>query len=139
MSCDFFPIIVVKGTIKGGKGVSIQGSNMAGNAKVPYADKFQAMGNKSAAQQGDTQVAGNQPEKKHTRADLEREVESLNKFMQSSTTHLKFTLHEKLNEYYVQIISDHDNTVVREIPSKKMMDMVAQMHDMIGLLVDEKR
>ncbi|TKI59414.1 flagellar protein FlaG [Brevibacillus antibioticus] len=112
---------------------------MAGNTKIPYADKFQGMGSNSTTQSGDAQVTENHPEKKHTRADLEREVESLNKFMQSSTTHLKFTLHEKLNEYYVQVVSDHDNTVVREIPSKKMMDMVAQMHEMIGLLVDEKR
>ncbi|WP_308460931.1 flagellar protein FlaG [Brevibacillus formosus] len=119
--------------------MSIQGSNMAGNAKAPYADQFQAVGNKAAAHPGDSQVAGNQLDKKHTRADLEREIESLNKFMQSSTTHLRFTLHEKLNEYYVQVVSDHDNTVVREIPSKKMMDMVAQMQEMIGLLVDEKR
>lgn len=119
--------------------MSIQGSNMAGNAKAPYADQFQAVGNKAAAHPGDPQVAGNQLDKKHTRADLEREIESLNKFMQSSTTHLRFTLHEKLNEYYVQVVSDHDNTVVREIPSKKMMDMVAQMQEMIGLLVDEKR
>ena len=119
--------------------MSIQGSNLAGNAKVLYTEKLQGMENKLATQTGDSQVAGYQPERKHTRADLEREIESLNKFMQSSTTHLKFTLHDKLNEYYVQIISDHDNTVVREIPSKKMMDMVAQMQEMIGLLVDEKR
>lgn len=119
--------------------MSIQGSNVAGNVKVPYVDQFQGMGNKPASQSGDPQVTGYQPEKKPTRADLEREVESLNKFMQSSSTHLKFTLHDKLNEYYVQIISDHDNTVVKEIPSKKMMDIVAKMHEMIGLLVDEKR
>jgi len=120
--------------------VSIQGSNMAGQAKIPYVDTFPTgMGNKSVTQTGDAQIAGAQPEKKYTHTDLEREIEGLNKFLQSSSTHLKFTLHEKLNEYYVQIISDHDNTVVREIPSKKMMDMVAKMHEMIGLLVDEKR
>lgn len=119
--------------------MSIQGSNATGNVKVPYVDQFQGMGNKPVAQPGDPQVTGYQQEKNITRADLEREVENLNKFMQSSSTHLKFTLHEKLNEYYVQVISDHDNTVVREIPSKKIMDMVAKMHEMIGLLVDEKR
>ncbi|RNB85226.1 flagellar protein FlaG [Brevibacillus panacihumi] len=119
--------------------MSIQGSNAAGYVKVPYVDQFQGTGNKLTAQSGDPQVAGYQQENSITRADLEREVESLNKFMQSSSTHLKFTLHEKLNEYYVQIINDHDGTVVREIPSKKIMDMVAKMHEMIGLLVDEKR
>ncbi|GIO07332.1 hypothetical protein J31TS6_33600 [Brevibacillus reuszeri] len=119
--------------------MSIQGSNIAGSGKLPYSDKFSVSnGNQSTGHS----VEGNglpHTEKKASRPELEREIEGLNKFMQSSSTHLKFTLHERLNEYYVQIINDTDNSVVREIPSKKMMDMVAQMHEMIGLLVDEKR
>lgn len=119
--------------------MSIQGSNIAGNTKMPYTDKLTGgNGNQPTVQQSDNYTP-TQVEKKLSKADMERQVDSLNKFMQSSSTHLKFTLHEKLNEYYVQIVSDTDNTVVREIPSKKMMDMVAQMHEMIGLLVDEKR
>lgn len=119
--------------------MSIQGSNMAGNGRVPYTDMIGGgVGNQSGIQQGEPKAV-TPAEKKLSKADMERQIESLNKFMQSSTTHLKFTLHEKLNEYYVQIVRDTDNTVVREIPSKKIMDMVAQMHEMIGLLVDEKR
>lgn len=119
--------------------MSIQGSSMAGNAKLPYTDKLVGdTTNQPLVQQGE-QSAPLPGEKKLSKSDVERQVDSLNKFLQSSTTHLKFTLHEKLNEYYVQIVSDVDNSVIREIPSKKMMDMVAKMHEMIGLLVDEKR
>ncbi len=70
---------------------------------------------------------------------LNKEIEGLNKWLQASSTHLKFQLHDKLNEYYVEVIDDQTNQVIREIPSKKMMDMVAQMHEMIGILIDEKR
>lgn len=70
---------------------------------------------------------------------LNKELDGLNKWLQSTNTHLKFQLHDQLNEYYVEVIDDKTNEVIREIPSKKMMDMVAQMHKMIGLLVDEKR
>ncbi|MGC5324872.1 flagellar protein FlaG [Brevibacillus sp. SYSU BS000544] len=73
------------------------------------------------------------------RKELEKEMEGLNKWLQSGTTHLKFQLHEKLNEYYVAVVDDQTNQVIREIPSKKMMDMVAKMHEMIGILIDEKR
>ncbi|UYZ14005.1 flagellar protein FlaG [Brevibacillus sp. WF146] len=66
-------------------------------------------------------------------------IDSLNKFIQTTSTHLKFTFHEKLNEYYVQIVDDQTNEVIREVPSKKILDMVAKMHEMIGLLIDEKR
>lgn len=76
--------------------------------------------------------------KKENRKDIEKELENLNKFLQPSSTHLKFTLHEKLNEYYVQVLDGNDQ-VVREIPSKKIMDMVANMHEALGILFDEKR
>ncbi|MDT3417895.1 MULTISPECIES: flagellar protein FlaG [Brevibacillus] len=74
-----------------------------------------------------------------SREQLEKEIGNLNKFLQTSNTHLKFTLHEELNEYYVQIIDDQTQEVVREVPSKKILDLVAKIHEMIGLLVDEKR
>ncbi|RNB53862.1 flagellar protein FlaG [Brevibacillus gelatini] len=112
---------------------------MAANGRVPYVEKLAGGSGSQHGVQQQENKAPVQTDKHFSKADIERQVESLNKFMQSSTTHLKFTLHEELNEYYVQVVSDIDNTVVREIPSKKMMDMVAKMHEMIGLLVDEKR
>lgn len=74
-----------------------------------------------------------------SKAELSKEIEGMNKWLQATNTHIKFTLHEELNEYYVQIINDQTEEVIREIPSKKMMDMVAKIHEMVGLLVDEKR
>ncbi|WP_035295869.1 flagellar protein FlaG [Brevibacillus thermoruber] len=77
-------------------------------------------------------------ERNYSRQEIQKEIDGLNKWMQSTNTHLKFTLHERLNEYYVQVIDD-ENNVIREIPPKKILDMVAKMHEMIGLLIDEKR
>lgn len=122
--------------------MSLNGSNMVGNSSgLPvYSDKLPGLqtGGSQAGSVPDGQT-GSTLEKQPTRKELEREVENLNKFLQSSTTHIKFTLHEELNEYYVQVINDQTNEVIREIPSKKVMDMVAKMHEMIGLLIDEKR
>ncbi|WP_400162325.1 flagellar protein FlaG [Brevibacillus sp. TJ4] len=78
-------------------------------------------------------------EKVLSKAELSKEIDGINKWLQSTNTHVKFTLHEELNEYYVQVINDQTQEVIREIPSKKMMDMVAKFHEMVGLLVDEKR
>lgn len=78
-------------------------------------------------------------DKKYSRQEMEKAAETLNKWMQSGGTHLKFTLHEKLGDYYVQIVDDESNEVIREIPSKKMMDMVANMQETLGILVDERR
>jgi len=66
-------------------------------------------------------------------------IESMNAFMEPSHTSLKFELHEKLNDYYVQVIDDNTKEVVREIPSKKVLDMYAAMREFMGLMIDEKR
>jgi flagellar protein FlaG len=84
-------------------------------------------------------IAGGEEDKKVSKADLQKEIDNLNKFIQTSNTHLKFTLHEGLQEYFVQIIDDRTNEVVREVPSSKILDLAAKIHEMIGILVDEKR
>ncbi|MCG7334321.1 flagellar protein FlaG [Sporosarcina sp. ACRSM] len=65
-------------------------------------------------------------------------TESMNTFLESANTQLRFKLHDKLNEYYVTIIDMKTDEVVREIPSKKLMDIHAAMREFLGLLVDRK-
>ncbi|QOS98069.1 flagellar protein FlaG [Brevibacterium sp. JNUCC-42] len=86
----------------------------------------------------DKDVAQVSEHKDAFKKELQDEVAALNKFMQAKETHLKFNLHEKLGEYYVQVIDNKTDEVVREIPSKKMMDTVAQMYELIGIMVDRK-
>lgn len=68
----------------------------------------------------------------------EKVIQSMNEFLKESNTHLKFSLHEELQEYYVAIVDDSTNEVIREIPSKKLLDMYAAMTEYVGLLVDRK-
>lgn len=65
-------------------------------------------------------------------------VDSVNKFLEASSTALKFEFHEKLNEYYVKIIDEKTKETIREIPPKKMLDFYAAMTEFLGLLVDKK-
>ncbi|MBY6052168.1 flagellar protein FlaG [Cytobacillus firmus] len=65
-------------------------------------------------------------------------VDSMNEFLQASHSSLKFVLHDELNEYYVTLVDDVTQEVVKEIPSKKMLDMYAAMTEFVGLMVDKK-
>lgn len=65
-------------------------------------------------------------------------TDSMNKFLESANTQLRFKLHNELNEYYVTIVDAKTDEVVREIPSKKLMDMHAAMKEFVGLLIDRK-
>ena len=65
-------------------------------------------------------------------------VGNMNSFLMSADSKLKFEYHEELNEYYVTIINTETDEVIREIPSKKLMDIHAAMREFVGLLVDRK-
>jgi len=72
-------------------------------------------------------------------ADKAKQVtDSMNTFLESANTQLRFKFHEKLNEYYVTIVDSKTDEVIREIPSKKLLDIHAAMREFVGLLVDRK-
>ncbi|WP_284139270.1 MULTISPECIES: flagellar protein FlaG [unclassified Virgibacillus] len=70
--------------------------------------------------------------------EVEMVVSKLNEFVQPLRTDLKFQLHEKLNEYYVEVVDPITKEVVKEIPPKKFLDMYAAMAEYMGILIDEK-
>lgn len=69
---------------------------------------------------------------------LTDKVDSMNKFLESATTNVKFQFHEEMNVYYVQVVNSLTEEILREIPNKKFLDMYASMADFAGLMVDEK-
>jgi flagellar protein FlaG len=69
---------------------------------------------------------------------LEEVVNGLNHFLEPAHTSVRFKLHEKLNEYYVVIVNDKTDEVVKEIPAKKLLDTYVAMAEHLGLLVDRK-
>ncbi|MBE3568885.1 MAG: flagellar protein FlaG [Bacillales bacterium] len=78
------------------------------------------------------------PQLSHSKEQVQEIVESMNHFLKSSNTHLKFVLHDQLKEYYVKIVNDETNEVVKEIPPKKLLDIYAAMANYLGILVDKK-
>jgi len=69
---------------------------------------------------------------------VKRVVDDLNQSLVGANTHLKFQFHEKLQKYYVAIIDDQTNEVIKEIPPKKLLDTYADMMGHLGLLVNTK-
>lgn len=78
-------------------------------------------------------------EQEHLPAEkAKRMTDSMNNFLETTNTELRFKYHEELETYYVTLINLKTDEVVREIPSKKLMDMYAAMCDFDGLFVDKK-
>jgi len=65
-------------------------------------------------------------------------ADSMNNFLETTNTELRFKYHDELETYYVTLVNSKTDEVVREIPSKKLLDMYAAMCDFVGLFVDKK-
>ncbi len=73
-----------------------------------------------------------------TKDELKNVVKSLNEFMKPTFTSLNFKVHDELDRYYVEVVDQDTKKVIREIPSKEILDMYAKMTEYLGLFIDKK-
>lgn len=70
--------------------------------------------------------------------DLKKAVEKLNTFLSDNGTYAEYEMHEKLKDVMITIRDCETKEIVKEIPPKKILDMVAKMIEMVGILVDKR-
>lgn len=70
--------------------------------------------------------------------DIKKAVVDFNKFLGNSNTHIQYEYHEELKEHFVRLVNNTTNEVVKEIPSKKILDIHAAMREYLGFFVDKK-
>ena len=66
-------------------------------------------------------------------------VGRMNKMLEGTSRRFEYSVHDKINGIMVKVIDENTGEVIREIPPKKILDMVANMLELAGLLVDERR
>lgn len=70
--------------------------------------------------------------------DLKKAVEKLNTFLEDNGTYAEYKVHEKLKDVMITIRDSKTKEIIREVPPKKILDMVAKMCEMVGILVDKR-
>ncbi len=65
-------------------------------------------------------------------------IEKANKDLRGADKRFEFSIHEGTKEIMVKVIDDETGDIIREIPPEKILDMVAKMWELAGLLVDRK-
>ena len=73
------------------------------------------------------------------RKKLDKSIDIANNVLFKNNTHLKFQIHEVTKDIMVEIVDDKTGDVLKEIPPKKIIDMVADMCEALGIFVDKKR
>ncbi|WP_298840785.1 flagellar protein FlaG [Clostridium sp.] len=77
-------------------------------------------------------------EKENSEKEIKNAVNKINRFLEGEGTHLQYEKHDILNQMIIKVVDNNTNVVIEEIPSKKILDMVAKMCEMAGILMDKK-
>lgn len=72
------------------------------------------------------------------RNQLDDLVSEANKVVWLTVPQLRYVLHDKLHQYYIQLEDPKTHEVLREIPPKKFMDMYAAIAEKLGLIVNKR-
>ncbi len=69
---------------------------------------------------------------------LEEHVKDLNELLRFFDRKLAFEVHEATNRYLVKVVDVETEEVLREIPPERVLDIVARIEEMVGLVIDER-
>lgn len=66
-------------------------------------------------------------------------LQKANKAIEDATCSFKFSIHEQTKQIMVKVINKETKEVIREFPPEKILDMIAKMWEVAGIMVDERR
>jgi flagellar protein FlaG len=69
--------------------------------------------------------------------ELQKSIDKILKTLEGDSTSLRFDIHKGTNTIMVKVIDNETNKVIREIPSEKILDMVASIWKLVGITVDK--
>lgn len=79
----------------------------------------------------------NKIDKKTDKKEIDKAINTLNKFLEPEKTHAEYSMHKELGTIMIKIIDDNSKKVILEVPSEKILNMVASMCEKSGL-IDKK-
>ncbi len=96
-------------------------------------------GNLKAEQAVEYRKLPDEKEEEFTKEEVERAVTSTNRLLNDEhKTQYKFEVHEGTGRVMVNLIDTKTKEVIKEIPPEKILDLVANIWERLGILVDER-
>lgn len=79
---------------------------------------------------------GPDQEKRTAGKALAKAVDTANKTLEAYSTELRFVIHRESGEIMVKVIDTRDNKVIREIPPETVLNFVAYVKKLLGIIID---
>ncbi|MDQ0352895.1 flagellar protein FlaG [Alkalibacillus filiformis] len=110
----------------------------SGATEVNSTEKVHKAKPKLQAMNDEANGRRNYPEQEMTKERANELVEGLNEFLEPADTSIRYEVHDKLERYYISIVDQETDEVVKEIPPEKLLDVYAAMAEFMGFIVDER-
>lgn len=115
------PVYEVNKPLKKVEGKSLE--NQSFDEEKPYIDDIDYI------QDNETQF---------TEEELRKAVSETNKMILGGESHFEFQVHEKTGTLMVKLVDNETKEVIKEIPPEKILDLVANIWELVGIIVDER-
>jgi len=119
--------------------------SIEGVGQVPAVKNVQAVGRELANNSINTKQYKEMPnqqqnleQRKLSEKEIINSIEKANRVFEIHDKRVEFSIHEKTKAIMIKIIDSKTDEVIKEIPPEKILDMVAKMMELAGILVDEK-
>jgi len=80
----------------------------------------------------------NEYSKQELEEDVKESVKDINEIVEKVKEDLAFEIHDETERMMVKVIDRKTQEVIKELPPEEMLDLTARIHEMVGLLIDEK-
>jgi len=65
-------------------------------------------------------------------------VRRANRSLEWAKRHFEYSFHDKTNTFVVRVYDSESEELIREIPPERILDLVARLWEIAGLIVDER-
>jgi flagellar protein FlaG len=69
---------------------------------------------------------------------LQEAIDKANRILSGSDRKFEITIHEKTGDVLVKVVDTRTKTTVREIPPKKIVDLMVSLCELAGIMFDKK-
>lgn len=127
----------VKGLGQGGQSYYTPSSSSQSNDNVQM-DNTTVDNSLKVSQTDDTGKVTVTKDKTLDEKDVKKVADTLNKLFEGTSTNIEYEVVGKSKQLAIKIVDSKTKEVIKEIPSKKIIEMIDKFCELAGLMVDEK-
>lgn len=110
--------------------------NRSAEAKV--SQQQHRVSRKQEGTRAEERIDGREKQKEASEEEVISAIETANDALKAYNKRFEYKIHDDTKRIMVKIVNPDTDEIIKEIPSEKVLDMVAKIWEMSGVLIDEK-